>query len=285
MNMSNEELHPNKNRDLVSILSNLLLVLFTVLFLWIAFSYYEDRIQAVTLDENRYLTTEWQLLEELKAQTDEQLAEKEREIAELQRKYNELRQQNASDQELKAVQNQIAQAKDEKELILSQRIDQSSTAGSISPAAINPSINSLLEQKVKKLEHELEQSRQKIEQLRNNIEGLNSEHRKTVQQLRTENRTLSNELTQENETQSEVLEELIRRLKMLDRVQTPDMEDINTRVLLKAIVSSPTVRSEYPQLQTKLDRYFQILSNQHLLEGRQAAYREAIELIEQTPSH
>lgn len=280
MSVSKEEFNPQKTRDPVLILSNILLLLITVVFLWVTFSYYQSRIQAVTLDENRYLTAEWQLLGELKAQTDKQLSEKEREIAELQRKYAELLRQNASDEELEQVQSQLKKARAEKDVILSQRVQTGQKAEGVNTAFDVSSVSALLEAEIKKLNQELEQSKDRLESLRAELIHAETEHSQAVQNYSNEIQALSSELNRYRTTHSSVVEELQQKSAILDRLRTPDIEEINTRVLLKAIVSSPTVRSEYPQLQAELDRYFQVLANQHILEGREAAYREAIELLE-----
>lgn len=282
MNMSNEEFRPQKNRDPVSILSNLLLLILTLLFLWVAFTYYQDRIQAVTLNKNRYLTAEWQLLGELKAQTDKQLSEKEREIADLQRKYNELRRLNAPDQELEDVRSRLDKAKNERELILSQGVGKLSADEYIDTAALDSSLTALLEQKVKDLNHELELSEQTVEALKDEQREMKTRYNAAVQEYQTEIRKLTAKLEEQKRQQSGVLDVLQRKADMVDRIQTTDLKDINTRVLLKAIVSSPMVRKEYPQLRSELDRYLQVLSNQHHMQGRMEAYQEAVELLKGT---
>ena len=74
----------------VALVSNLLIFTITAAILVAAFSYHERRIGTSTADASRFVTTEWRLLQQLKEETDQQLAAKEREIAALRRRYIEL---------------------------------------------------------------------------------------------------------------------------------------------------------------------------------------------------
>src|SRR6056297_67440 len=102
-----EEFKPQRNIDIHPIISNLVLLVFAAVFLWFTISAYEARIKAVSMQENRFLTTEWHLLQELKVQTDQQLLEKDQEIAKLRQQYLKLAQSNASSTELQQLKEKL----------------------------------------------------------------------------------------------------------------------------------------------------------------------------------
>lgn len=54
------------------------------------------------------------------------------------------------------------------------------------------------------------------------------------------------------------------------------LEDIKTRSLLRAIVRTPAIRSEYPSLAAALDRYFELYGAAERRKGEAVAYDEAI---------
>jgi len=72
-----------RKRDLFPVVSSLALTLVLAGVLSVAFFNYRNRMQDIVLSENRYLTAEWRLLQELKAQTDAELREKDQQINEL----------------------------------------------------------------------------------------------------------------------------------------------------------------------------------------------------------
>ncbi len=63
------------------------------------------------------------------------------------------------------------------------------------------------------------------------------------------------------------------------REPPPKIEDIKTRSLLRAIVSSPEIRNEYPGLLEDLDRYFTVYGRQEWLTGQKDAFRFMAETI------
>ncbi len=61
---------------------------------------------------------------------------------------------------------------------------------------------------------------------------------------------------------------------------TPDVVDLlGTRVLLRAVVDSPSVREEYPELYEDMEVYFDALSRARIEEGRAAAFAEASDAV------
>src|SRR5574340_67021 len=95
MDVSVDGSQERPRKDHVLWISNLALLVFTLGFVWAAVSLYRGRITAISVSQSSFLTTEWRLLEQLKAQTDKELFQKDKEIADLYRLYMELIQKNA----------------------------------------------------------------------------------------------------------------------------------------------------------------------------------------------
>lgn len=57
------------------------------------------------------------------------------------------------------------------------------------------------------------------------------------------------------------------------------VELLGTRVLLRAVVDSPSVREEYPELYEDMEVYFEALSRARVEEGRSAAFAEASDAV------
>ena len=61
----------------------------------------------------------------------------------------------------------------------------------------------------------------------------------------------------------------------------PQMIDLlGTRVLLRAVVDSPAVRTQYPNLYADMESYFAALGSERTAQGRAEAYRTASEAVE-----
>ena len=69
-----------KRRKAFFILPNILLLLLAFVAILAARHLYNERIHALSLKENRFITTEWYLLQTLVNQTEQELREKDREI-------------------------------------------------------------------------------------------------------------------------------------------------------------------------------------------------------------
>jgi chromosome segregation ATPase len=79
-------------------------------------------------------------------------------------------------------------------------------------------------------------------------------------------------------TAGEVAEELDRTADAYDGPEVIDL--LSTRVLLRAVVDSPSVREQYPRLYEDMETYFTALSRSRMDEGRTAAYTQASEAVE-----
>ncbi|HUX50387.1 MAG TPA: hypothetical protein VMW73_06285 [Spirochaetia bacterium] len=157
---------PRLKRDLFPVISALSLLAFAALFIVVASSVFRNQSNRVSLQASRSLTTEWSLLQELKAQTDRQLLAKEREIETLNGSYLRLLHSNASPKQLQILESQLRKAESERDAILANRIDIPSAAASTAPAAVaqpvasqtsadNSPVIVLLEQTVSQLHAEV----------------------------------------------------------------------------------------------------------------------------------
>jgi len=274
MQIDDEELKPQRNSAVFPVITNIILLVLTVGFLWGAVSYYEDRITAVSLNESRFITTEWHILQELKAQTDRQLQEKDKEIAALRRQYRELVQGDADPQELQALEAQLQKAREEREDITSRRLEvredaDGEEAERLEALPFFPSSDSLTEL-----------LRQEIETLEAQLSELREEYRRRGAENRRRIEELSSELQQTEAAVDGALEELEQMKEASERREIPQIDDLKTGALLQAIVSSPEIRAVYPDLAESMDRYLRVLALGHRLEGRRDAYADALEVLE-----
>ena len=279
-------------KDLFLIISIITLILISVVFLWLAMSYYQKRIKAISLSENRYLTTEWRLLHELKAQSDQKLLEKDKEIAELNRRYLELARGNASASELKQIEIQLQQAEDEREEILSNQVDatteidpeQKEWIGDLLPSENRSAVTILLETQITLLEIKLNENRKYIRELENERTELmtkqeesTGEYIKTLTEKNTRIENLSAEMTGLNKIIDDTLAELEQKAR--EEIDRPRMEDLNTLALIRALINEQEIRTDYPGLLEQLDRFIEVYGLQERQKGRREAYAKAAETL------
>lgn len=283
-----------RNIEIPLIIANLALVAGTVILLWIAMYFYQRQIKAEIVSDNRFLTTEWQLLQELKTQTDRQLREKDLEITELRVLYRKLSLQNNAQEQLLELENHLKRAEAERESLFAMRLtaiadsarettpakavtsDRISQSGSTVAEAYDSSVtaenaqalNGLLTRRIQELEILLAQSRTRAEVAESRMMG------SPAVSLR------SNPTEAESRAKmDEILLELQRKMRDIDAEPAPKIEDIKTRSLLRAIVSSAPIRNEYPDLLNALDRYLKAYARQEMLNGQKEAYTTAIETV------
>ena len=105
------------------IVVNLIIVSIGVGILLVASRGYQVQVRAVVDDESRFVTTEWQVLRELKIQTDRQLLQKDREISELRQRYLLMTRQGGDSEELREIERRLQEAEDERQVILSKSLE------------------------------------------------------------------------------------------------------------------------------------------------------------------
>jgi hypothetical protein len=288
----NDERMPQAKKDSFLLISNIVLVLAAAIFIYIAFYSYQKRVEAITLSESRFLTTEWRLLQQLKVQTDQKLLEKELEIEELNRRYMKLAEGNASAWELRQFEIRIEQAKAEREEILSHSLAPTSETGPKQTAWLsellpsgNQSVLTVLYQKqIEALKGRLQESSQYIELLEKKFAASNEKQKELYMNAIAEDLTrikkLSAALTGTNDAIRSELEDMKHKAEEIDEAAHPRIEDINTRALIRAIVSSASIRAEYPDLLKSLDRYFEVYGLGERLKGRKEAYIDTTKKLE-----
>jgi hypothetical protein len=295
-----EDFRLRPKKDLLPIVSNLVLVLLIVGVLSVAFYRYRSRMEEISLSENRYLTTEWRLLQELKEQTDEKLQEKDQEIAELNDRYLRLLRQNASPSAIRQVETRLQQAKVERAEIATRQAEAAAQQAESAPEApqsaaqdrawlrdLLPSENQsaltrLLQNRLETSEAERESQRRRIEELENSLIELDaaaaaierSRALETAERQETV-RALSSALEGLESAAIAAAADLEEKALGGEVAEHPRMEDLSSLALVRALASSPEIRSEYPQLLDSLDRYLEIYGRLERREGRREAYTAA----------
>jgi len=280
-------------KDLFLIFSIISLVLFSVLFVLLTLSYYQKRIKAISLSENRYLTTEWRLLHELKAQSDQKLMEKDKEIAELNRRYLELARGNASATELRQIEIQLQQAEEEREEILSNQVDTTAETGQeqdewiadLLPSENRSAVTILLETQITLLEIKLNENQKYISELENERAELlakqeknSQEYMKKLTEKLTEIKKQSAEITGLKGILDDTLTDLKRKAQ--EKIDRPRMEDLNTLALIRAIINEQEIETDYPGLLEQLDRFMDTYGLQERQKGQRQAYAEAAKALD-----
>lgn len=255
-NQKNSDVKAQRKSLLFPLVSNIILVAATAAFVWIMHVSAEEQIRTVALRESRFLTTEWQLLKELKAQTDRQLREKEQEIIALRQQYAELKRSGQSSDKLLELEKQLLSAEDERDRIISRRMD--NMAAPV-PEAVEP----------------------RTEQTAPDLPSPNRQLVQKIENLETQNRELQQEYRDLRDTLESALRHIMEKEQLAADSAALRMEDLSTQALLRALISSPRVRAQYPDLLQSTDRYLSRLGLQERYSGRREAYTEAKNLLEE----
>ncbi len=216
------------------IVSNTLLALATAGILFLAVHRFRGQADAVTLRDSRFFTTEWRLLLEMKEQADRKLLDKDREIAVLNELYLRLVQDNASNSELRQIRTMLGQAETERREIVAERILENQGAS----AREDP------------LFQELFLPAEDSERLR-----ILSERGESL-----EARLLAARREAEG------------GLRELEGLPLLGVGELNAKALTRALLGSPQIRSEYPDLLESLDRFLAGYGSLERAQGRREAY-------------
>ncbi len=284
---NSKDVQARPKKDYLLWISSPALIVFTAAFLWGAFSLYKDRIATISLTEHRFLTTEWRLLQELKAQTDRQLFQKDQEIADLNRLYLELIQSDASPSRRQQVKNQLDQAEAERKAILSRSISAIADTGSVQGATPTervasgnePGIAALLENQIEGLQAQLDSRRALIDALDKERETLISTHQQdvegysdTIKENREQIQELSTRVARMREEVQDALAAANRKAREAGSAKPVDIQDLKTQALVRALVGSPEIRAAYPDLLKSLDHFLEAYGLQERLAGQWEAY-------------
>lgn len=276
--------------------------------LWLAADrIYAGRINDSVLRENRFLTTEWQLLKELKDQTDRLLRDKDRLIGELRARYLASLKGNAPLEFLAELERELARAEAERSEILSARLSGLPLPAVLSDAAGGGSLGSpspddvedpLLEElgrHVARLENELREKALESAEYASELETVRRENASLRSAALRAAESAASEVSPAESASSEAeaaepsLEEVRTLLEneraALASARSPALSDLKTRVLLRAIVRTPAIRGEYPELPEAVDRYFALYGEAERLEGKREAYAAALSGIKSLTDH
>jgi hypothetical protein len=295
---------PRKTVNVPLLVLNFALVPGLLAVVWFASLYFHGRVDAVTLRESSFLTVEWRLMQELKAQTERQLREKDLQIAELHRRYEELKGADQSDDLLDRLEAEMARVETERRELLAARTRAAvpAAAGALPPARPQPAADAaaenlragqdLLRQRVAQLESELAAAAARAKAAEREAAALRlaasagseapvPDQESAALRLRLERaeRDLAELRAGEGGLVAAILEELELTRSGLVAREPARLDDIKTRALLRAIVRTPAIRAQYPDLLESLDRYLEAYGSQARIEGRREAYDAALETI------
>lgn len=298
--------------DLAFLGINLLILLGAALFLVVSDGVYRRRSTAETLRDSRFLTTEWRLMRELKERTDRELRDKDQEITDLRLRYLALKGSGSSTELLASIAVEMRRAEAEREAILSARLK--AVAGP-SPATApvaqgripDTALSELLRSRIVGLEDSLRASRAGEAAIELELARLRATMALeavvpavqpapspgpgpvlTPASLGTGGSGAGAGAGLEAQDRGEA-DRLIKELgaslaRERDALGNPDtvlgLSELKTRALLRAIVRTPAIRSEYPDLLESLDRYLVLAGKEEYLRGRREAYGEIIGMIE-----
>lgn len=256
---------------------------------------YRTQLDLISSQENRFVTMEWELLQELKRQTDIQLLEKDREIADLRRQYRILMTQNASKQALQELELRISIAGSERETIASR--DPLPAASSTEKASIfsgqgeivtDPvQLTTLLTARIETLTAQLKERQVYARTLQEQLvsagmtpETLIPGEEKDWQEKERQAAAYTALVSDAEKTFSSIKNGLDQlHAEEQSRTRKP-VDNLETWVLLRAIATSPAIRSEYPDLAASMNRYLESFAEKERSAGRAEAYRLVLDSLE-----
>lgn len=303
--------------DIPLLALNILLVSVTAGTLFFADTHFRESARAAALNDNVFLTTEWRLLMEMKNRTDRLLQDKDQEISDLRSRYEKLKRESPYSKLLAALEAQIQRAEAEREGILTARFSPaavSDPAAGLPPAAaaqdpaspsspaLAPSlllrstdtpVAELLRGQIQSLEREVAVTRQaanlqekELGDLRKRLEEALAGQAASVPapgqgapgQAVPGQAIPGQAIPGQAAAVLGILEQNRNALPATEAVLS--LTDIKTRSLLRAIVRTPAIRAEYPDLMESLDRYFSLYGSAESLKGKREAYDEALAAVQ-----
>jgi len=244
---------------------NILLAVLTAGLLFAAVAYFDTLSRTEIRGDNRFLTMEWQLLQELKAETDRQLSQKDREINDLRARYALLKLQNLSPVELAGLEEEIRKAEAERETLVSKLFSTGagSTASGTPSSAGQPQaggfdiVSALYRQRIR------------------DLEGLLAAKASSSAPVPAPALIAAAD-TSAADMSSALRGFLERKIRELELATAPRFEDLKTRTLLRAIASAPAIRADYPDLLEKTDRYLESSAVLEQAKGKKEAFSEVL---------
>jgi hypothetical protein len=270
---------------------------------------YRRHAQTESLRDNKFLTAEWRLMKELKERTDRELRDKDSEIAELRHRYLGLKDSGSSAEMLAGIEKEMKLAEAERENILSSRLKAVVEAPAVAPPPAAPpsaqersvmaevpgqpstALNELLRRRIASLEAQLESGRSSAASLRQQLDSLRRDSGSQVGSDSTRAAAVPAAApfspapasspspaspAATDDSIAAILAVLEReRVSLADPQATLSLTDLKTRALLRAILRTPAIRAEYPDLIESLDRYLANVGKEEYLRGEREAFADA----------
>ncbi len=264
-----EHFESTQNRGSFLLAINALIVMCMLSLVMVAMYMYARDVRMVVEHTNRYVTTEWHLFQELKAQTDRKLYQKDLEISQLRAEYMRLLGDQVTGDEIRQIEIELKKAEQERADILAQRLapetyyheEEGTSDANVGERYLVTDTSQLREalgDRIRELEEQLDLYRTLSETSQPSLTALSAED------------ILKRE---------EVLRQVENKMAELSRLPPARLESIRTRSFLRALVSSPEKRNEYPNLLDELDRTFDDFGRQEWVKGQLDAYRFVSDIL------
>jgi hypothetical protein len=247
-------------------------------------------MEADSLRENRFITLEWNLLKEMKLQTDKQLLEKDNEIAELRQRYKQLEQSNASASKLQEMEIQLKKLEDERAKLIVETGKTNVQDEALKSIPLNDTkdtvsafdITNLLLIRIDMLEAQLEEQRSSSATLEKELLDLDASDAggQATAEKDTEAKAFKETLAKARADAMSALTELRQKKKKIDNAGSLSIDDLNAWTLLRALASSQAIKADYPDLLRSVESYFDAYGKQKVQDGQREAYAAAIKMIE-----
>lgn len=320
---------PRGKFDAALLALDLALVAGVALLLWGFDRGLRKQAETATLTDNRFLTTEWRLMRELKARTDQELRDKDREIDALRQQYLRLKGAGSSAELLADIEAAMARAESERAAILASRAnpDALPPAAPVLPSASSPSavppqgngspagaaaggspattpdnaLAELLRRRIVGLEEALRRSQAGSAAIERELAALRLDAARQAAAAPSAAASPAPSSASsapsvapgpavpsaqaapwsEADAVAAILSGLeSERAGLADPETVLSLSDLKTRSIMRAIVRSPAIRSQYPDLFESLDRYLELVEKVGYLKGKQEALDEVRRMIE-----
>jgi hypothetical protein len=328
---------PHGKFDAALLALDLALLAGVVLLLWGVDRGFRRQAEIAALKDNRFLTTEWRLMRELKERTDQELRDKDREIDVLRQQYLRLKGSGSSADLLADIEAAMARAESERAAILSARANPEvapvaappsvPSASSLSPGpsqgsggpadpagapaggsaaagafaealpgrAPDYALAELLRRRIVGLEEALRRSQAGSAAIERELAALRLDAARQAAGGPSASAASATQAAapgpaipsaraapwSDADAVAAILSALEGKRAGLDDPETVlSLSDLKTRSIMRAIVRSPAIRSQYPDLSAALDRYLELVEKVGYLKGKQEGLDEARQMVE-----
>jgi hypothetical protein len=222
--------------------------------------------------ENRFLTTEWYLLQQLRAQTDAELTQKNQEIENLRRLYEQLKAENNASNDLDRVEAELKAAESTREAMLTKSV----TTG------LHPSLSAVMPEAAVPVppapSAQAADLRQAIEQLQEQLNGQRA-RAEAAEAAVVELKRQQSAPTSRSGSLSKVVEALDNAKSLLGTSAPATVAELKTKALIRAILSSSDVKRQYPDLLAAFDGYLDSFGTREYSRGRITGFNEAAQTV------